>query len=296
MQTTRRAQHDWLRETARDLRAGRVAPALDKLRSNGAIHAFAKQDEAKEYLVRSYVASIEKTVTEQGKERQREAILLADTNADMNAMNEMVQERLGAAGRLGAAEQYTTNFGAANFRENDLLAIREGKDCARKSKWVNGDRARVIAHLGDGRLQLQRERDGAIDTWDPREHGAIQLGYAMTSYRSQGKTVDDVFLLPAQSRRGTYVDVTRARDSVTIAYGEDKVRDFGALMYAAQRDQGKTLVRDAQRAVDAREQSREAERQRAIARTAKTPTKSRSHDGTGRELRHERGHGPDLQR
>ncbi len=37
-------------------------------------------------------------------------------------------------------------------------------------------------------------------------------GYATTSYRSQGRTVDAVFALAssAEARRGLYVDVTRA--------------------------------------------------------------------------------------
>ena len=63
--------------------------------------------------------------------------------------------------------------------------------------------------------------------------------------RSQGRTVDDQFVLPARNRRGAYVDVTRARHNVTIAYGQDEIPDFGRLMAQAQRDNGKTLVRDA---------------------------------------------------
>jgi hypothetical protein len=248
MANTRRAKHEWLRDAARDLRSGKVAPALDALREHGSIRAYPTHEEAKAHLVQQYIHARSQTLTtEDGSARPREAILLADSNVDMNALNLMIQEAYRKAGQLGQGVEYDTDFGAQIFHVGDTVAIREGKEGTAISKWVNGDRATVAAHLGYGLIRIKRERDGALDVWDTRDRGAIQLGYAMTSYRSQGATVDDVFLLPANSRRGTYVDITRARDTVTIAYGEERVRDFGALMYQAQRAQDKTLVRDSER-------------------------------------------------
>jgi len=88
--------------------------------------------------------------------------------------------------------------------------------------------------------------------WNLHEHRAIDHGYATTSYRSQGRTVDAVFALAssAEARRGVYVDVTRAREDVTIAYGKGEVSDFGELLVRAQRVNGKALVRDVKREVE----------------------------------------------
>lgn len=100
---------------------------------------------------------------------------------------------------------------------------------------------------------------------DIHEHRGIDHGYATTSYRSQGRTVDAVFALAssAEARRGLYVDVTRAREDVTIAYGKDDVQDFGELLVRAQRDNGNVLVRDVVRDVGLRrEVEREEEKQR----------------------------------
>jgi ATP-dependent exoDNAse (exonuclease V) alpha subunit len=92
--------------------------------------------------------------------------------------------------------------------------------------------------IPDGRLELVRLCDEKRVVWDLHEHRAINHGYATTSYRSQGRTVDSVFALAsaAEARRGLYVDVTRAREDVTIAYGKDEVQDFGELLARAQRD------------------------------------------------------------
>ncbi len=100
---------------------------------------------------------------------------------------------------------------------------------------------------------------------DLHEHRAIDHGYATTSYRSQGRTVDAVFALASSSadaRRGLDVSLTRAREDVTIAYGNDDVRDFGDLLVQAQRDNGKILVRDIISAQLERDEQRK--RQRAV--------------------------------
>jgi len=66
--------------------------------------------------------------------------------------------------------------------------------------------------------------------------------------------VDAVFApaSSAEARRGLYVDVTQARNDVTIMYGKDDVHDFGDLLARAQRDNGKVLVRDVARDVTLR--------------------------------------------
>jgi len=62
--------------------------------------------------------------------------------------------------------------------------------------------------------------------------------------------------------RGLYVDVTRARDNVTIGYGKDDVQDFGDLLVRAQRDNGKVLVREVVRGVNVRLEQEQKDRSR----------------------------------
>lgn len=96
-------------------------------------------------------------------------------------------------------------------------------------------------------------------------------------------TVDAVFALAssAKARRGLYVDVTRARENVTIAYGKDDVRDFGALLVRAQRDNGKALMRDVVQDVNVRlEHEEEQKRRRGVTLTLEQDTKiNRRYDG-----------------
>jgi hypothetical protein len=233
-----------------DLRAGRVSLAFDALRNEGHIAGYADKDEAKAALVRGYVGSIE---------NGRSALLVAPTNVDVDDLNARVHAAV--SDRLGEERTYRTAFGKRGFAVGDLVVAREpNRDAA---KTVNRDAFTVTGHRDDGRLELRRERDGAAVTWNLLEKPRIDFGYARTSNSSQGRTVDDQFVLPARSRRGAYVDVTRARQNVTIAYGQDEIPDFGRLMAQAQRDNGKTLVRDAVTAQAERVKAAKAEKKRA---------------------------------
>jgi hypothetical protein len=258
MRESRRAREGWLRDVGRDLRAGVVSRALDVLREKGAVREHGTHDEALAALVRSWAEA-----TRAGKS----ALLVASRNDDVRAMNELARETVRE--RLGEERTYATDFGERAFAIGDVLVGRE-----RAHGGVNGERYTVLAHRDDGRLELRRERDGVAVLWDLHEYRAIDHGYATTSYRSQGRTVDAVFALAssADARRGLYVDITRAREDVAIAYGKDDVRDFGDLLVRAQRDNGKTLVRDA---VD--------ERKRALVRE-----QTRSN---GEQIRQELGYG-----
>jgi hypothetical protein len=247
MGVTRRAREQWLRACATDLRSGRVAPALDALRTHGGIAQHQTHDDACEALAAKYVA---------GLAGGCEALLLADRNDDVRALNRAVQSRLHAAGALGVGREYYSIYdGSTAVHVGDVLAIR-GRAAASNATadpWINGDRGRVIELREDGKLLLERERDGLHLLWDigdERTGGQWRLGYAMTSHTSQGRTVDDVYVLGVSGTRSAYVGITRARESVHIAYGEDRVRDFGALLYEASRIQSKTLVRDADREHD----------------------------------------------
>jgi hypothetical protein len=264
MRESRRASEGWLRDVGRDLRAGVVSRALDVLREKGAVREHGTHDEARAALVRSWAE-----VTRTGKS----ALLVASRNDDVRAMNELAREAVRE--RLGDERSYATDFGERAFAIGDTLVGRE-----RAHGGVNGERYTLVAHRDDGRLEMRRERDGVAVVWDLHEHRAIDHGYATTSYRSQGRTVDVVFALAssADARRGLYVDVTRAREDVTIAYGKDDVRDFGELLVRAQRDNGKMLVRD----VNAARLERDKERKRSA--TIELERKQSIHRGGGRSL------------
>jgi ATP-dependent exoDNAse (exonuclease V) alpha subunit len=270
----RRANEEWLREVATDLRAGVVSRAFDVLREKGAVREHRTHDQARSALVRSWA---------EARRAGKSALLVASRNDDVRAMNELARET--GRGRTGEERVYAKDFGERSFGIGDVLVGRE-----RAHGGVSGDLYTLGGHRDDGRLELVRLRDEKRVVWDLHEHRAIDPGYATTSYRSQRRPVDSVFALAssAEARRGLYVDVTRAREDVTIAYGKDEVQDFGELLVGAQRDNGKMMVRDVVRAVNMRiEREEERKRQRNLAfEQGQKPKIDR-----GQEPKFDRGHG-----
>lgn len=106
--------------------------------------------------------------------------------------------------------------------KNGHIADRRGK----QKRVSNGDIVTVDGFTREGDVRLQ----GGLVL--PRNFGHLAFGYVDTSYASQGKTVDRVFIaagdssLPAMNSQQWYVSASRGRDAVRI-YVDDRqdVRD-----------------------------------------------------------------------
>lgn len=261
MACSRRAQEPWLREVAADLRAGLTPRALDELRAHGSIAEHRTTDEAKTALIAGWAADVRDN---------RDVLLIATRRKDVAELNDLARAAL--AERLGEARTYSTAFGAREIAVGEQLVARKAD---RDSETVNGDRLRVLGHRRDGRIACERMRDGAKLVWDVQQRPEIDYGYASTSYRSQGRTVDVVHVLATQAddRRGLYVDATRARERVTIAYGRDEVTNFGSLLALGARERFSHSVAGAERAIEGHAQL-EAERAERV-RQVQEPERGR---------------------
>ncbi|MHB2027154.1 MAG: MobF family relaxase [Elusimicrobiota bacterium] len=84
----------------------------------------------------------------------------------------------------------------------------------------NGERGQVLSTRERG-LTVKLEDGRAVDL-DLDKYAALDYGYAVTTYKSQGQTFDKVVVeadtasAALQDQRNTYVQITRARDAVKI--------------------------------------------------------------------------------
>jgi hypothetical protein len=108
----------------------------------------------------------------------------------------------------------------------DRLQLKGNALATRGQRLANGEIITVSAVLQDGSIRLD---DGRTL---PPNYRQFQRGYAVTSYGSQGKTVDHVLFADAAVRAATnaqqwYVTISRGRKSVQIfTTDREELRQF----------------------------------------------------------------------
>lgn len=149
------------------------------------------------------------------------SVLIAATTADVSALNARARLERALAGQVEADGIVLHDGNLAGVGEwvvtrTNARTLRYGR-----SRWVhNGDVWQVTRRHRDGSLTVRhldhRSRSKATVRL-PRDYVAdsVELGYACTSNRAQGATVDTAHALVTaeMTREGLYVASTRGRDS-----------------------------------------------------------------------------------
>jgi ATP-dependent exoDNAse (exonuclease V) alpha subunit len=97
----------------------------------------------------------------------------------------------------------------------------------------------------EGKHITVRNDQGRFVRFDTKAFTNIDLGYAGTIYRGQGKTLDSTYLLHTHHWRGAaaYVAMTRAKEQTRVFVGKDQASGLPALaaQMSRQSDRGSTL-------------------------------------------------------
>ncbi|WP_298338843.1 hypothetical protein [Ferrimicrobium sp.] len=164
----------------------------------------------------------------------KDSLMIAPDRDSVRELNVRAREERierGEVSATGVKLRDGTMCGAGDdivTRENNrLLGTRNG--------WVkNGDRWSVSAIDTDGSLWVRRI-DGKGEVRLPSEYvlSSVELGYAMTVYRAQGRTVTSAHTLigVGTTREVLYVGVTRGRETnhlyVDTGFGDDQSTSHG---------------------------------------------------------------------
>jgi conjugative relaxase-like TrwC/TraI family protein len=226
----RRFQHEWERDASVQLRTGDKA-AIDAYNAHDRIRAGdraamldsiyeAWRDDVRDGLTSLMIAGDLESVAD----------LNLRARADRVAAGEVKQRcvDIASGGIAGVGDRVIT-------RENNrrLIAGRS---------WIKNGDAWIVEHINrDGSLKARRENGrGRVVLPAEYVHSHVELGYAATAFRAQGRTVDTAHALIRQttSREALYVSATRGRQANTIyvdTYGDpdpDTSHDIDATVSA----------------------------------------------------------------
>ena len=196
-------------EASIGLRSGE-ASAVDLYEARGWLHGGTRE----QMLVEAVNAYLADTA------RGRRSLVVASTNADVDAMNEMIREHRIEQGEVDSTSQAHLSRGNV-CGVGDLIIARRNQRFPNEfdpsmpgHRVINGQLFHVAQINDDGSLLVADAASGEMLTL-PADYVAKEthLGYAATVYRAQGATVDTTHAVIDSStdRASLYVALTRGK-------------------------------------------------------------------------------------
>jgi conjugative relaxase-like TrwC/TraI family protein len=201
----RRFQEAWEAKASTQIRVGREE-AIDTYLENGRV-VEGDRDTLLDQVYRAWRAD-----TEGGEV----SLMIAGDSATVAELNARARADRVAAGEVEAKGLALSGGGVAGA--GDVVVTRENARLLSTGRgWVkNGDRWVVTATHKDGSMAVKRA-DGGGGVVLPADYVAehVELGYATTAHRAQGRTVGTAHAIvgPTTTREVAYVAVTRGRKS-----------------------------------------------------------------------------------
>ena len=199
-----RFQAEWEKAASLGLRLGKE-DAISAYEAHGRVTG-GEREALLDALYRAWKADID-----QG----RESLMIAPDSATVSELNGRARADRVAAGQVAEAGLTVADGQVAGVGD-EVVTRENNRLLSTGRRWVkNGDRWAVRATNPDGSMVVRR-RDGQGEVVLPadyvREH--VELAYATTAYRVQGRTVATAHALvsPTTTREVLYVSATRGRE------------------------------------------------------------------------------------
>ncbi|WP_169981087.1 MobF family relaxase [Tautonia rosea] len=223
----------WKVEAIRQIGRGEGSKALQAYDEKGWVHVAEDRISAMRELVARW--------GEHAGEPER-ALIFAATRADVARLNDLCREERMARGLIHRSRTVTLDPGTTLHQGDRVLFSANSK----RIGVSNGDLG-TIERIRGRSLAVRLDRGETVvvhaDTYP-----SLLPGYAMTTHRAQGVTVDRAFVLaggPMQDRELSYVQASRARYEVRFFASKlDAGENLDRLGRRVERSRPKTLASD----------------------------------------------------
>jgi len=231
----RRQAEGWQREASRAFGTQQTGAGLAAYAERGAIPFAATRNDARALAVAAFLSDAK-------AHPAGSQIALAHLRVDVRAFNDEIRAARHADGLLAGERMFVTSDGPRAFAGGDRLVFLENN---RNLDVKNGMLGTVHA-VGAREIAVQIDGSDRMVVIPTATYDRYDHGYATTIHKSQGATVDRVYVLaaPSMDRNLAYVAMTRHTQAVTLYAGRDDFADMAALTTALSRDGSKETTLD----------------------------------------------------
>lgn len=192
----------WKVEAIRQIGRGEGRKALETYDEKGWVH-----------VAEDRISAMRELVARWGEhaDRPEKALVFAATRADVSRLNALCREERMARGLIHRSRTITLDSGTTLHQGDRVLFSANSK----RIGVSNGDLG-TIERIRGRSIAVRLDR-GEMVVVHADKYSSLLPGYAMTTHRAQGVTVDRAFVLaggPMQDRELSYVQASRARYEV----------------------------------------------------------------------------------
>jgi conjugative relaxase-like TrwC/TraI family protein len=231
-----RQNEPWARAMVRDFADGSVGKGLEAMQAHGLVNIQPTVADARAALIKDWK-----------QDAGKEPLILAATRAEVADLNKRAQAERQLEGRV---EGPALRVRGESFHRGDRVLFGQNSAALGVSNGQLGTVVGVKTGLFAG-LRVKLDHDRRVIQVNPGTYDRISLGYALTTHKAQGVTVDHAYVMGSdtmQAREMTYVQVSRSR-AETRLYLTEAQAGPGLSTVARQmgRSTAKELARDLHR-------------------------------------------------
>jgi len=233
-----RQKSDLGKEVSKKLAVGEIGSAFDLISRTGGFRWFSTKSDSLEACAKAWAV-------QSMKSRGESSVIIANTNAEVKAINELVRSFRREFGEIDQKEfECLTTSGKLFVSQGDVIEFRKND---RDLGVVNGTRGILTkASLNKFIVTISDKGESREISFNPKKLNSFQLGYALTYNRSQGKSVDRAFVVasPMLNKEMFYVGLTRHVHDVTCFVSNEDARNLTHLKSLAMRSSSKETTHD----------------------------------------------------
>lgn len=247
-----RQRDGWQRDASKAFGEGRAREAIQAYVDHGKVDWAASRGTARDMLVSDYVREL-------GRGTSPDKMLaLAHENRDVRLMNAEIREAIKERGGLTGERTYRLENTDGKAQKIGL-AVGDRVVFDRNSRDVDGKAVKNgefgTVEQTDSRGFSVRMDDGSSRRVEDGSKQQMSHGYASSIHKSQGSTIDRVFLLASRGLDAalSYVGLSRQKDDVKIYANKTEFKNEEHLKNSLSRDNGREAFKSVLAAGDGKE-------------------------------------------